>query len=142
MSYQSISSLIRNKPVISVNPDNSIREAAALMAMHRLGAIPVIEEGRLVGIFTERNLVSRVINARLDHQISVAHVMTREPHTITPDRPLVEALDLMIEQGLNYLLVATQEKVVGILSLREMLKASRGLWNPKDYRTKPPLRGL
>ena len=131
MSHQSISSLIMNKPVISLNPDNSIREAAALMAMHRLGAIPVIEEGRLVGIFTERNLVSRVISARLDHQIPVAYVMTRDPHTISPDYSLIEALDLMIEQGLNYLLVATQEKVIGILSLREMLKASRRLWNPK-----------
>jgi CBS domain-containing protein len=131
MFHQSISSLIRNKPVISLNPDNSIREAAVLMVMHRLGAIPVIEEGRLVGLFTERDLVSRVIKARLDHQISVAYVMTRDPHTISPDRSLVEALDLMIEQGLNYLLVATQEKVIGILSLREMLKESRELWNPK-----------
>ena len=131
MSHQAISSLIRNKPVISLNPDNSIREAAVLMTMHCLGAIPVIEEGRLVGLFTERDLVSRVINARLDHQIPVAHVMTREPPTISPDRSLVEALDLMIEQGLNYLLVATQEKVIGILSLREMLEESRGLWNPK-----------
>ena len=131
MFHQSISSLIRNKPVISLNPDNSIREAAVLMVMHRLGAIPVIEEGRLVGLFTERDLVSRVIKARLDHQISVAYVMTRDSHTISPDRSLVEALDLMIEQGLNYLLVATQEKVIGILSLREMLKESRELWNPK-----------
>ena len=131
MFHQSISSLIRNKPVISLNPDNSIREAAVLMAMHRLGAIPVIEEGRLVGLFTERDLVSRVIKARLDHQIPVAYVMTRDPHTISPDHSLVEALDLMIEQGLNYLLVATQEKVIGILSLREMLKESRELWNPK-----------
>jgi CBS domain-containing protein len=132
MSHRLIISLIRNKPVISINPDNSIREAAALMATHRLGAIPVIEEGRLVGIFTERNLISRVINARLDHQIPVAYVMTRDPHTISPDHSLVEALDLMIEQGLNYLLVATQEKVIGILSLREMLKESRRLWNPKN----------
>jgi CBS domain-containing protein len=77
-------------------------------------------------------LISRVINARLDHQIPVAYVMTRDPHTISPDHSLVEALDLMIEQGLNYLLVATQEKVIGILSLREMLKESRRLWNPKN----------
>ncbi|MCG6863087.1 MAG: CBS domain-containing protein [Chromatiaceae bacterium] len=61
MSYQSVGTLIKGQETISLGSGASVQEAAEKMAEHRIGAIPVIDSGELKGLFTERDLLNRVV---------------------------------------------------------------------------------
>ena len=96
MIYRSIREMVEDQTVLSITPETSVHQAAVLMMTHRIGALPVMRGTELIGIFTERDLVSRVVAPRLnpDHT-PVAQVMTVEPKTIVADKTLCDALDLM-----------------------------------------------
>jgi len=126
MIYRSIREMVENRIVFSITPDASVHQAAVLMTTHRIGALPVMRGNELIGIFTERDLVSRVVVPRLDpDHTPVAQVMTEKPKTITADKPLCDALDLMYDQGFRHLPVVGGEGLIAMLSTRDI---------PTDYR--------
>jgi CBS domain-containing protein len=126
MIYRSIRDLVEDQLVVSITPEVSVHQAAVLMTQHRIGALPVMQGTDLIGIFTERDLVSRVVAPRLDpDRIPVADVMTATPETIAPDQPLYEALNRMHDHGCRHLPVMDGEHLVGMLSLRDI---------PAEYR--------
>lgn len=126
MIYRSIRELVEDQLVVSITPEASIHQAAVLMTTHRIGALPVMQGTDLIGIFTERDLVSRVVVPRLDpDRTPVVQVMTAAPETIAPDQPLYEALNLMDDQGFRHLPVMNGKHLVGMLSLRDI---------PAEYR--------
>jgi CBS domain-containing protein len=99
-----------------------VSEATRLMAAREVGAVMVVEDENLVGIFTERDVVFRVVARGLDARATrLADVMTRAPHTVEPDRPFGYALLIMHEKGFRHLPVIEDGKPIGIVSARSAM---------------------
>ena len=141
MIYRSIREMVEDQTVLSITPETSVHQAAVLMMTHRIGALPVMRGTELIGIFTERDLVSRVVAPRLnpDHT-PVAQVMTVEPKTIVADKTLCDALDLMYAHGFRHLPVVDGEQLIAMLSLRNIPTEYR-LMREKWIEARQPLHG-
>lgn len=120
MKHRTVSELLRDQVSVQLPPEATVREAARLMAERRVGAVLVTEAGRLAGIFTERDLLNRVVAVGLDPDATaLAAVMTRDPATIEDGTAIIEALRAMQSGGFRHLPVLRRGRVVGILSLRD-----------------------
>jgi len=119
---QRIKTVMERKKLLVAPPDTSVSQAAKLMAKKNVGAVMVVENERLVGIFTERDVVFRVIAKERDTQTtSLADVMTPEPQTSNPEQTFGSALMTMHENGFRHMPVIENGKVVGIVSARNAL---------------------
>lgn len=111
----------RRKLVIAP-PEASVSKAVQLMKKGNVGAVLVVKEGRLVGIFTERDAVYRVMAASRDpHATRLAEVMTPDPKTVAPDETFGYALLLMHENGFRHAPVVEGGRPVGVVSARNAL---------------------
>ena len=110
---------------LTAKPDMNAADAAGLMKQFDVGVIPILEEGRLIGLVTDRDLVLRVVATRQDPQeVKLADIVTKSPATVTPDTQLSEARDLMVEHRVRRLPVLKGEQLVGILSLGDVALAA------------------
>jgi CBS domain-containing protein len=101
----------------AVAPDESIAEAARLMRDQDVGSLPVIEEGRLVGMLTDRDITVRVIaEGRSPQTATVGEVFSHNPVTVEPNEDLAEALRLMARHQVRRLPVVESDRLVGILA--------------------------
>ena len=117
-----VRSVMQRRKVLKAAPETLVSKAAKLMAAKNVGAIMVVEDDRLVGIFTERDVVFRVVARGLDAQTTrLADVMTRAPHTVEPDKPFGYALLVMQEKGFRHLPVIQDGKPIGIVSSRSAM---------------------
>ena len=108
----------------TIKPGSTAGDAAALMRELDVGVIPVCEDGKLLGLVTDRDLALRVLAERKDPtEVTVVEIMTRGPVTATPDMKLSEARDLMAEHKVRRLPVMKGEEVCGILSLGDVALA-------------------
>jgi CBS domain-containing protein len=122
MFGQLVREVMEHKRLLTAPPQTTVSEAARLMADRNVGAIVVIEDGRLAGIFTERDVVFRVVARGGDPQtIRLAEVMTASPLTIGPDKTYGHALLMMHEGGFRHVPVVEAGKLVGIVSSRNAL---------------------
>lgn len=122
MFSQPVRNIIEPRKLLTAPPQTTVLQAAAMMAKKHVGAVLVVEEERLVGIFTERDAVFRVIARKLDPATTpLAEVMTRNPKTITPDKSFGHAMLLMHENHCRHLPVVEGGKTVGIVSARNAL---------------------
>src|SRR5271156_4892880 len=91
-----IADLLRNQVTISAEVRQTVFDVASLMVQHNIGAVPVLQDGQLAGIFTERDLMSRVVAAGKDPaRTPVSQVMTEDPRTVAPNDPLETCMTLM-----------------------------------------------
>ncbi len=121
MIYANVKSLLKRQQPISLEPQASVQESAELMAEHRVGAIPIIGSGRLCGIFTERDLLNRVVSKGLrPNKLCVEEVMTKHPITVDANTSLVNSLTIMFKHGFRHLPVLENERVIGVLSCRDI----------------------
>ena len=122
MSNRPIRGIIENQKVVIANSDINILEASRLMKENSIGALLVCEKQRLVGMFTERDALFRVMaEARDPKTTSLAEVMTRHPQTVDPYKPLGHALHMMYEGGFRNVPVVENGKPVGMVSARQAL---------------------
>lgn len=123
MPTRKISQIISNQQMLLAQGDISVRRAAQLMAAAHVGSIMVTNGGRLVGIFTERDALNRVLAPGLDPDtVRLADVMTADPQSVTPDHLLGHALHLMFEGGFRHMPVVDGEGApVGMVSSRDAL---------------------
>jgi CBS domain-containing protein len=122
MPERKIREVIAGKPIVTAAPEISVREAAARMVGAHVGALLILNKHTLVGIFTERDLLSRVVaQGRNPDSTSVSEVMTPSPTTITDDRPLRHALHLMYDGGFRHMPVLHEGSAVGMVSVRDAL---------------------
>jgi CBS domain-containing protein len=122
MPNRSVRSIVQHQRIHTVPTSATVRTAAHMMREHRIGALMVVEGEQLLGIFTERDALSRVMAGGLDpdHTL-VAEVMTADPTTVTPDRPVLHALHLMHDGGFRHLPVTDHGIPVGMLSIRDAM---------------------
>lgn len=112
--------------VLSVAPATTVAEAATMMGERRVGSALVMEDGRLLGIFTERDIVRALGQDFAAAERPVTEWMTAEPVTVPPATPADEALRTMLDGGFRHLPVADGEEVVGIVSIRDLSAAGMG----------------
>ena len=113
---------IMTRDVLAVEPATPLVEAARRMHDRRVGAVVVTEGGRLVGIVSERDVLRAVATGRLD--APVRDLMTRAPETVGPDETAGHAGVLMIHGGFRHLPVVDGDDVVGMLSIRDLVRVS------------------
>ena len=114
--------LVKDRRVYSIDAEKSVLEAARFMMEHSIGALPVLREGKLVGIFSERDLMNRVVAVgRQPGTTRIAEVMTANPRTVDTEESLEDCLFLMKEFNFRHLLIVSGEELKGLVSLRDIL---------------------
>jgi CBS domain-containing protein len=114
--------LVKDRRVYSIDADRTVVEAARFMMEHNIGALPVVRNGELVGIFSERDVMNRVVAVgRMPGQTQVSEVMTANPRSVTTDESVDECLFLMREFGFRHLPICEGKKLKGLVSLRDIL---------------------
>jgi len=122
MFSQRVRTVMERKKLLTAPPDTTVSAAAKLMAKKNVGAVMIVEDERLVGIFTERDAVFRVIAKGRDTQTTqLAEVMTPAPQTVDPDKSFGYALLMMHENGFRHVPVVEKDKLIGIVSSRNAL---------------------
>ena len=117
-----ISDLIVNQDTYRTEADKAVLEVVADMVSRNIGAVPVLRDGRLVGIFSERDLMSRVVAEGLDPRTTrVEQVMTEHPLTVSPAESVENCMGLMRRHGFRHLLICEGHGVVAVVSLRDVL---------------------
>src|ERR671925_256162 len=103
--------------VRTVSPAQSLADAAEVMKGEDVGSVPVVEEGRVAGILTDRDIVTRAVAERRDPQaVKVDEVASRDPVTVEPEQDLDEALALMAQHQVRRLPVVEEGRLVGMLA--------------------------
>lgn len=117
-----IKSVMVQSKFITVSPEKSVSHAAGLMASKNAGAVMVITGDKLIGIFTERDVVFRVIAKGLDPKVTpLSAVMTPEPKTLSPTQSYGHALVIMQENGFRHIPVMENGCPIGIISSRNAM---------------------
>ncbi|MBX3751310.1 MAG: CBS domain-containing protein [Opitutaceae bacterium] len=120
-----ISALLDSKEsaIHTVPPHATVFEAVQKMVTARIGAVLVVDEGRLVGIFSERDVLVRVVSLHRDPLTTpVAHVMTIDPITIDASMPVEDVLDQHSGKEFRHLPVMDEGHLVGMVSVRDLLR--------------------
>ncbi|WP_293604698.1 cyclic nucleotide-binding/CBS domain-containing protein [Polaromonas sp. UBA4122] len=113
---------MEQKKFLSAPPETTVSNAARLMLNKNVGAIMVVENERLVGIFTERDAVFRVIAQGRDVKTTpLTDVMTAAPKTLDPDKSYGHAMLLMQENGFRHVPVIENGRPIGIISSRNAM---------------------
>jgi CBS domain-containing protein len=114
--------LIRNQDTFRAEASQFVLDVAKDMVERNIGAVPVLRDGVLVGIFSERDLMKRVLVEGRDPQTTrVEEVMTGDPLTVGPEESLETCMQLMRHHGFRHLPVCEEGKVLGLVSLRDMM---------------------
>lgn len=122
MFSQPIKNMMEPRKLLTAPPQTTVQQAAELMAKKHVGAVLVVDDDRLVGIFTERDAVFRVIARGLEPKTTkLADVMTRDPKTIAPEKPYGTAMLVMHENGFRHMPVIENGRPIGIVSSRNAL---------------------
>lgn len=123
MTRRMISNLLDGRSLFTATKDMTVRVACRMMTDNKIGALLVVEKGRIAGIFTERDVLNKVVSAGLDPDSTpVEQVMVRDPQTINVDKPLAYALFMMAEGGFRHVPVVDQSGApLGMVSARDAL---------------------
>lgn len=117
-----ICDLIKTQDTYHADLGHTVLETVRAMVERNIGAVPVIHQGKLVGIFSERDLMSRVVAKGRDPLTTcMAEVMTDDPLTINTNEDLENCLALMRRHGFRHLPVCHEGQLVGVVSLRDIL---------------------
>jgi CBS domain-containing protein len=114
---------IMSRDVLAVDPRSLLVEAAGRMQERHVGAALVVEDERLRGILTERDVLRAVASSRIEGE-AVVDWMTRDPETIEPSDTTAHAGTLMIHGGFRHLPVLEGSQVVGIVSIRDLMRTT------------------
>jgi CBS domain-containing protein len=109
--------------VVSVSSSDLVSDALALLAEKRIGAVPVIDDGRVVGIFSERDIIYSLAKSgatALDARIG--DVMTAPAMTVDPETPVMSGLSLMTKRRIRHLPVVQGGAVIGFISIGDLVK--------------------
>ena len=118
-----IRDLITNRTIHYVQPEQTVLEAASYMVDCNVGAVPVLDDTKLVGIFSERDIMKRVVTEGRDPRTTpIAEVMSTNVRSIGPQASSEEAMCLMQSHSVRHLPVCEGRTLVGFLSLRDLLR--------------------
>jgi CBS domain-containing protein len=114
--------LVKDRRLYSMDASRTVLEAARYMMEHNVGALPVLRDGSLVGILSERDIMNRVVAVgRTPGTTAVSEVMTSNPRSVAADESLEECLFIMREFGFRHLPIVDGRELRGLVSLRDVL---------------------
>jgi CBS domain-containing protein len=117
-----ICDLIKSQETYDAKMDQTVLETVRVMVERNIGAVPVLHNGRLVGIFSERDLMKRVVaEGRDPRSTCLAEVMTDDPLTVNMNEEVESCMDLMRQHSFRHLPVCHEGQLVGMISLRDIL---------------------
>jgi CBS domain-containing protein len=108
--------------VVTVRPKATVQEAITRMLEEEIGAVAVCDGYRLVGIFTERDVLRCAGEGSLFGEVAIEDVMTRRPVTVSPSDDIVGAAQLMADRRIRHLPVCEGEFLVGMIGIRDVLR--------------------
>src|SRR3982074_81082 len=108
------------KTLYSVDPSTTVGEAISLMAQNRIGSALIMEGGRLIGIFTERDTVRAISQSHDAPTPEISSWMTRDPKTVSPDADADDEMKLILDNGFRHLPVLEKGQVIGMISMRDL----------------------
>ncbi len=118
-----IAQIMEGRPLIHAESSESVRHVAQRMSRENVGAVAVLDSGRLVGVFSERDVMARVVAEGLDpDKTPIANVMTRDIVVADPRESVGSALAKMHNVGCRHLPVVRDGNLVGMLSIRDLLE--------------------
>jgi CBS domain-containing protein len=121
MGAKIIPDVVHDQALAIMAPGLTVHEAAEVMAARNIGAVIVADNGRLVGICTERDIVKKVVAAGRDAKlVTLGATMNPKPPTVSPDDTPIDALMIMRKTGILDLPVVDGERIVGIVSVRDL----------------------
>jgi CBS domain-containing protein len=127
--------LVKDRKVCSIEADRSVLEAARYMMEQRIGALPVLRNGELVGIFSERDIMNRVVAVgRLPGSTKVSEVMTANPKAVDAKESVENCLYLMREFGFRHLPIVDGKVLKGLVSSRDILLRYIALKEAEQHR--------
>lgn len=127
---------LKPRAPLTLTPEDSVAAAWGLMREHRVGCILVVEDERLVGILTERDLLFKVDGQESDHRLR--ELMTPDPETLSPDDPIVFALNKMSVGGFRHVpLVDEHGRPLGVVSVKDVVNYLADVFS-QDVFTVPP----
>ena len=119
---RSIKTILGNRETHTVNPSESVRRAVQVMVSHDVGSVPVVDGDRVVGIFTERDVMKRVVANELDaDSTAVGTVMSTQLVLANSDESYEACLRRMQESHVRHLIVLDQNRMSGVVSLRDLM---------------------
>lgn len=112
----------RDSTIFQVGPSITVFEALGLLADHGVGAMIVLDKGKLVGVVSERDYTRKVaLQGKNSKEITVADIMTREVITVTPTTGTRACMTLMSQKNIRHLPVVDGTKVLGMISIRDIM---------------------
>lgn len=118
-----IRDVLTHRTIHYIQPQQTVLEAAGYMVECNVGAVPVLDGSRLVGVFSERDIMSKVVTrGRNPLTTSVAEVMSTTLRTLAPDSSCEDAMVMMQAHGIRHLPVCDGNALVGFLSLRDLMR--------------------
>ena len=113
----------KHKEVISIAPNRPVFDALVILAEYKIGALAVLEEGKLIGIFSERDYAREVVlKGRSSKTTHVNEVMTAKVITGTPDGLVEATMGMMAEKHIRHLPVINGDELLGMLSIGDLVK--------------------
>ena len=123
----SLREIVKDRKVYSIDAAGTVLEAARFMMEHNIGALPVVRNGELAGIFSERDIMNRVVAAgRTPGHTAVSEVMTANPRAVNLDESIDECLFIMHEFGFRHLPIIDGKELKGLVSLRDIVLQQAG----------------
>jgi CBS domain-containing protein len=122
MTDRTVIQSITQRPVVTTSTQSSAYQAAGIMTKANCGSILIVDAaGALLGIFTERDVMTRVVAKGLDPEKTLlSEVMTKNPRFIAPDTTVSDAVLLMLERGFRHLpILSASSKIIGVFSIRD-----------------------
>jgi CBS domain-containing protein len=129
MPERTVVQSMSQRHLVSLGPEASVHEAACVMTRANVGSVLIVDTaGTILGILTERDLMTRVLAKALDPAATaVTKVMTRHPRCIAPEAKVADAVLVMMERGFRHLpVVGPERKVLGVFSIRDALPQELG----------------
>ena len=123
MPVNQLRNVVQRQNLVTAPPSATVFETIRIMTEGHIGAIPIIEDGTLVGVFSERDLMQRVVAAeRRPRETFVAEVMTRDVVTATLEEAVDTCLEKMKRAGCRHLPVLVNDRVVAMVAMRDLLR--------------------
>ncbi len=114
----------KEEPIVSVQPDTTVLEAMKLMTDKNIWFLPVIENGALAGVISERHCARQAILGRMAAETTIVReIMATDIRSVPPESKIPECIMIMYERDVGYLPVIRGQELIGILSVREMMGA-------------------
>jgi CBS domain-containing protein len=122
LAMSTLRDLVKDRKIYSIDAGRTVLEAARFMMENNVGALPVLRNGELIGIFSERDVMNRVVAVgRTPGHTAVSEVMTANPRAVSLDETIEECLFIMHEFGFRHLPIVEGKELKGLVSLRDIV---------------------